>query len=107
MTLVEQLGSFASRLQLEDVPERVQSFTRSQVLSQLAAARATLRHPLGHRIVNAFGGPLQEDPKSAAFCLSVLSLALDFDDTLQTVRLEVLANTNCGYRNLQPGLPTN
>src|ERR1035437_9282358 len=82
MTLVEQLGSFASRLQLEDVPERVQSFTRSQVLSQLAAARATLRHPLGHRIVNAFGGPLQEDPKSAAFCLSALSLALDFDDTL-------------------------
>ena len=82
MTLVEQLGSFASRLQLDDVPERVQSFTRSQVLSQLAAARATLRHPLGHRIVNAFGGPLQEDPKSAAFCLSALSLALDFDDTL-------------------------
>lgn len=82
MTLVEQLGSFASRLQLDDVPERVQSFARSQVLSQLAAARATLRHPLGHRIVNAFGGPLQEDPKSAAFCLSALSLALDFDDTL-------------------------
>lgn len=32
---------------------------------------------------------------------------IDFDDVLQTVRLETLSNTNCGYRNLQPGLPTN
>jgi 2-methylcitrate dehydratase PrpD len=82
MTLAEQLGSFASRLQLDDVPDRVRSFARSQVLSQLAAARATLRHPLGGRLVEAFGGPLQADPKSAAFCLGALTLALDFDDTL-------------------------
>jgi hypothetical protein len=32
---------------------------------------------------------------------------LDFDDALQTVRFEVLSDVNCGYRNLQPGLPTN
>lgn len=82
MTLAEELGSFASQLQLNDVPERVQSFARSQVLSQLAAARATLRHPLGGRLVKAFGGPLQADPKSAAFCLGALTIALDFDDTL-------------------------
>ena len=31
---------------------------------------------------------------------------LDFDDVLQTVRLEILADTNCGYKNLQPGVPT-
>jgi hypothetical protein len=29
---------------------------------------------------------------------------LDFDDVFKTVRLKVLANTNCGYRNLQPGI---
>ena len=31
---------------------------------------------------------------------------LDFDDTLHTVRLEILSDTNCGYKNLEPGLPT-
>lgn len=32
---------------------------------------------------------------------------LDFDDVLGTVRLQVLSDTNCGYKNLQPGIPTN
>ncbi len=82
MTLAERLGAFATGMQLEDVPERVRSFARSQVLSQLAAARATLGHPLGRRLVQAFGGPLQADPKAAAFCLGTLTLALDYDDTL-------------------------
>jgi hypothetical protein len=31
---------------------------------------------------------------------------LDFNDSLLTVRLETLSNTNCGYKNLQPGLPS-
>jgi hypothetical protein len=30
---------------------------------------------------------------------------LDFDDNARTVRLQVLANTNCGYRGLAPGVP--
>ena len=32
---------------------------------------------------------------------------LAFDDALQTVKFEVLSDTNCGYKNLQPGIPTN
>lgn len=31
---------------------------------------------------------------------------IDFNDVLKTVRLEVLSDTNCGYKNLQPGIPT-
>ena len=31
---------------------------------------------------------------------------LDFNDVLKTVRLEVLSDTNCGYKNLKPGVPT-
>ena len=31
---------------------------------------------------------------------------LDFDDVLHTVRLEILSDTNCGYKNLEPGIPT-
>ncbi len=82
MSLTEHLGSFAAGLRLEDVPERVRSFARSQVLSQLAAARATLGHPVGRRVVKAFGGPLQADAKAAASCLGMLTIALDFDDTM-------------------------
>jgi hypothetical protein len=32
---------------------------------------------------------------------------VDFDDVALTVRLEILADVNCGYKNLQPGTPTN
>lgn len=32
---------------------------------------------------------------------------IDFDDVLKTVRLQVLSDINCGYKNLQPGVPTN
>ena len=31
---------------------------------------------------------------------------IDFDDQRKTVRLEVLANTNCGYRSLETGIPS-
>ncbi len=31
---------------------------------------------------------------------------LDVDDGRHTVRLQILANTNCGYRSLEPGVPT-
>jgi len=82
MTLIERLGAFATEMHLEEVPEGVRSFARSQVLSQLAAARATLGHPLGRRLVEAFGSPLQSDAKSAACCLGTLTIALDYDDTL-------------------------
>lgn len=32
---------------------------------------------------------------------------LAFDDAARTVRFQVLANVNCGYRNLDIGIPTN
>jgi 2-methylcitrate dehydratase PrpD len=82
MTLTEELATWASRLSLDDVPERVVSYARSQVLSQLAAARAALDHPLGEKVVAAFGPPTQADPRRAATVLAALTMALDFDDTV-------------------------
>jgi len=32
---------------------------------------------------------------------------IDFADSTKTVRLEALADINCGYKNLQPGVPQN
>jgi len=82
MTLTEDLAGWASRLRFEDVPERVIAYARSQVLSQLAAARAALDHPLGRKVVAAFGPPTQEDPRQAAVVLASLTMALDYDDTV-------------------------
>jgi 2-methylcitrate dehydratase PrpD len=78
----EQLGEWASRLSCDAIPARVLAFAKSQLLSQLAAARTTLQHPLGAVIVRAFGSPLQSDAKRSAYVLAVLTMALDYDDTL-------------------------
>lgn len=82
MTLTETLGGWASRLTLDDVPPRVVAYAKSQILSQLAAARASLDHDLGRRVVRSFGPPLQADPKRSAYVLATLTMALDFDDTV-------------------------
>lgn len=82
VTLTEELAGWASSLRPEAVPERVRSYARSQVLSQLAAARAALDHPLGRKVVAAFGPPTQADPRRAASVLAMLTMALDFDDTV-------------------------
>lgn len=82
MTLTEELGVWAAKLTFDAVPPRVIAYAKSQVVSQLAAARASLGHDLGHRVVEAFGPPLQTDPKQAAYVLAALTIALDFDDTV-------------------------
>jgi len=82
VTLTEELAGWGSGLAFDDVPGRVVAYARSQVLSQLAAARATLDHPLGRKIVEAFGPPVQDDPRRAAAVLASLTMALDYDDTV-------------------------
>lgn len=81
-TPFERLAGWGSALELDDVPERVAAYAKSQVLSQLAAARATLAHELGEKLVRAFGEPLQEDPARSAYVIAALTTALDFDDTV-------------------------
>jgi 2-methylcitrate dehydratase PrpD len=81
VTLAETIARWAAGLEAEAIPDRVRAVARSLVLSQLAAARATLDHDLGERLVRAFGPPLQADPKRSAYVLAALTIALDFDDT--------------------------
>lgn len=81
MTLLDDLSAWASTLDLDDVPARVVAFARSQVLSQLAAARAGMSHPLGQAVQEAFGPPLQPDAARSAYVLAALTSWLHFDDT--------------------------
>lgn len=82
MTLTVRLAAWASSMRFDDIPDRVIRYARSQVLSQLAATRATLDHPLGHKVVSAFGPPTQADPRRSATVLAALTMALDYDDTV-------------------------
>lgn len=80
-TLIGELSEWASALRLADVPSRVVSLAGSQVLSQLAAVRAGLKHPLGRKLIRAFGPPLQADPRRSACVLAGLGSWLNLDDT--------------------------
>ncbi|MFI6048567.1 MmgE/PrpD family protein [Streptomyces violascens] len=80
-SLLAQLAAWASQLDVVDAPERVVAHLRSQLLSQLAAARAGYGHPLGAKIVQAYGSALQDDPERAAHSLAMATICLDFDDT--------------------------
>ncbi|MDP8942506.1 MAG: MmgE/PrpD family protein [Actinomycetota bacterium] len=82
MTLTESLAAWASGLELDEVPSRVVAYAKSQILSQLAAVRAGLGHPLGAAITRAFGSPLGTDPVQSAYVLAALTVALEFDDTV-------------------------
>ncbi|MDT4970409.1 MAG: hypothetical protein QOG22_552 [Pseudonocardiales bacterium] len=81
MTLIENLSAWASPLAFDDVPDRVVRFASSQVLSQLAAARAGVAHPLGQAVVRGFGQPWQHNAAQSAFVLAGLTSWLHFDDT--------------------------
>jgi 2-methylcitrate dehydratase PrpD len=80
-TITEALSGWASRLSFDDIPQRVVELAKSQVLSQLAAIRAGLGHPLGRVMVRAYGAPLQPDPRQSACVLAGLGSWLNLDDT--------------------------
>jgi 2-methylcitrate dehydratase PrpD len=81
MTLAERLSDWASAIKLADLPDRVIALATSQIISQLAAIRAGAGHPLGQRLVRAFGPPWQADPARSAAVLAGLGSWLHLDDT--------------------------
>lgn len=81
MTLTGELAGWAAELQLSDVPPRVVDYAKSQLLSQMAAVRGGLAHPIGAAVTQAFGPSLQPDPKQAACALAAMTAWLQFDDT--------------------------
>ncbi|MFD9304479.1 MmgE/PrpD family protein [Streptomyces sp. NPDC060048] len=76
-----ELARWAAALRPQDVPERVLSLAASQLLSQLASIRAGAEQPLGRRMVQAFGPPFQDDPRTSACVLAGLGSWLNLDDT--------------------------
>ncbi|MFI1887296.1 MmgE/PrpD family protein [Streptomyces jumonjinensis] len=75
------LSRWAAQLRAEDIPCRVLKLAASQVLSQVASIRAGAEHPLGRRLMSAFGHPMQRDPRAAATVIAGLGSWLNLDDT--------------------------
>ncbi|WP_078992499.1 MmgE/PrpD family protein [Streptomyces sp. MMG1121] len=80
-TPLGELSHWAATLRPGDIPCRVLKLAASQVLSQIASIRAGLQHPLGRRLVAAFGHPMQRDPRQAAGVFAALGSWLNLDDT--------------------------
>ncbi|MFF0816703.1 MmgE/PrpD family protein [Rhodococcus sp. NPDC003318] len=78
--LLRTLADWAARLRYDDIPSTTRELAHSQIVSNIAAVRASAQHPLGRRLVAAFGPPDQRDPKNAAFVLAGLSILLDYDE---------------------------
>ncbi|MEU9093780.1 MmgE/PrpD family protein [Streptomyces sp. NPDC048428] len=81
MTLTEELSEWAHSLRFDDIPQDVVEIAKLQILSQCAAIRVGASHPLGRRMIQAFGEPLQDDPRRSSFVLAGLGAWLHFDDT--------------------------
>ncbi|KUN90384.1 VlmK-like protein [Streptomyces bungoensis] len=80
-TPLRELSHWAAGLRPQHVPCRVLKLAASQVLSQIASIRAGLQHPLGRKLVAAFGHPMQRDPRQAAGVFAALGSWLNLDDT--------------------------
>lgn len=81
-SLTRRLARWTAGLRLDDVPERVIPVAVSQVISHLATVRASVAHPMGRRLLTAFGQPDPADPARTAHLLAALSSCLYLEDTM-------------------------
>ncbi|MEV6650791.1 MmgE/PrpD family protein [Streptomyces sp. NPDC051219] len=79
--LLPTLAAWAGELRYDDIPERLITIATSQVLSYMATARAALDHPIGAKLVTAFGAPRAAHPEQTAYVLAGLSSCLYLEDT--------------------------
>ncbi|MEU7476332.1 MmgE/PrpD family protein [Lentzea sp. NPDC042327] len=81
-TLATELATWAARLTYADLPTRITDYAVSAVISHLGVLRAGISHPLGWKLLKAFGSPLADDPARAAHVLAGLSSCLYYEDSM-------------------------
>ncbi|MFC7310225.1 MmgE/PrpD family protein [Streptomyces monticola] len=79
-SLTARLADWARQVTYAGIPEHTLEAARSQIISNLAAVRASMSHPVGRSVIAAFGPPLQDDPSRSAYVLAALATVLDFDE---------------------------
>ncbi|MET9900713.1 MmgE/PrpD family protein [Streptomyces sp. NPDC006446] len=81
-SLTTVLARWASGLRHGDLPGRISAYATSQLISHLAVVRAGMAHPLGQKLVKAFGPPTGDSPDQAAYVLAALSSCLYYEDSM-------------------------
>jgi 2-methylcitrate dehydratase PrpD len=76
--LIREACEWAASLRVGDIPDDVRDLARAQTLSMAAAAHASLRHPIGARLLRQLQG---EGWANDAARAALLTMALDFDET--------------------------
>ncbi|GGO90654.1 MmgE/PrpD family protein [Wenjunlia tyrosinilytica] len=80
--LARTLADWTAGLRHEDIPGRVLEVATSQVVSHIATIRASAGHPMGRKLISAFGPLSAGDPHRGAYLLAALSSCLYYEDTL-------------------------
>ena len=81
-TVSRALATWAGGLSYPDLPPRVVDYATSQIVSHLGVVRAGRAHPLGRRLVHAYGPPATDNPDQAAYILAALSACLYYEDSM-------------------------
>lgn len=101
-SLTSVLAEWAAGLRYADLPDRIAAYATSQLISHLAVIRAGLAHPLGRKLVRAFGPPTAEDPVRAAYVLASLSACLYYEDSMYAGHVShSTVNVPLAYRRAQ------
>ena len=83
-SLTQTLAEWAAGLEYEHLPVQVAAYAVSQFISHIATIRAGMAHPLGRKLIAAFGSPLAADPDRSAYVLAALSSCLYYEDSMYT-----------------------
>jgi 2-methylcitrate dehydratase PrpD len=81
-SLTQTLAEWAASLEYEHLPDQVVGYAVSQFMSHIATIRASMTHPLGKKLITAFGSPLAQDPDRSAYVLAALSSCLYYEDSM-------------------------
>lgn len=85
------MARWARDLRYEDIPTQTRELAISQLVSNIAAVRASATHPHGARLLTAFGSPNPRDPKQYAYILAALAILLDYDEVSYVGHLSTAA----------------
>jgi 2-methylcitrate dehydratase PrpD len=83
-SLTQTLAEWAVDLEYERLPAQVAAYAVSQFMSHIATIRAGMAHPIGRKLITAFGPPLATDPDRSAYLLAALSSCLYYEDSMYT-----------------------
>jgi 2-methylcitrate dehydratase PrpD len=97
-SITADLSRWAQGLQYADIPPHTAALATSQIISNIAAVKASMKHPLGQSIIAAFGKPFDHTSKQSAVSLAALSMCFEYDEVAYSGHLSAsCANVALAY----------